>query len=391
MNLNDFRDNPNGQLTRTLSGHWTFVPDPLPPDLSWSKELVTILSAADRALGELAGLGRSLPNPHLLVRPFIRREAVLSSRIEGTQASLTDLYTYEAGQLPLLPGAPDTQEVLNYVLALDYGLDRLETLPVSLRLIRELHARLLHGVRGREWTPGVFRNRQNWIGPPGSTIETSIYVPPPVEEMHRLLDSFERFLHLPSDLPPLIQLGLIHYQFEAIHPFLDGNGRVGRLLLSLLMCAWQLMPQPLLYLSAYFEAERQAYYGYLLKVSQEGAWGEWLVYFLRGVKRQSGDAVLRIRRITDLQDRYRTSLQEAGAASRLLQAIDYLFERPVITIGALADALGVGYATANRYVAQLVDEGVLREVTGRARNRVYRADDVLAAIDDPLENTPGTE
>jgi Fic family protein len=209
--------------------------------------------------------------------------------------------------------------------------------------------------------------------------------------MHRLLDSFERFLHLPSDLPPLIRLGLIHYQFEAIHPFLDGNGRVGRLLLSLLMSAWQLMPQPLLYLSAYFEAERRAYYDLLLKVSQEGAWEEWLTYFLHGIQRQSGDAVLRIRRITDLRNRYRTNLQKAGAAGRLLQAIDYLFERPLLTVGALAGALGVGYPAANRYVAKLVDEGVLREVTGRARNRVYRADDILAAFDDPLENTPDTE
>jgi Fic family protein len=311
---------------------------------------------------------------------------VLSSRIEGTQASLTDLYTFEAVQLSLQPGAPDAKEVHNYVLALNYGLDRLETLPVSLRLIRELHALLLDGVRGSEWMPGEFRNRQNWIGPPGSTIEAAVYVPPPVKKMHQLLDSFERFLHHPSDLPPLIRLGFIHYQFEAIHPFLDGNGRVGRLLLTLLLCAWRLLPQPLLYLSAYFEAERQAYYDHLLNVSKNGAWEAWLTYFLSGVHLQSSDAVRRIGRINDLRDRYRSRFQSLGVASRILQAIDHLFEQPVVTVGALAEALGVGFVTANRYVAQLEDEGVLREITGRARNRVYRAEEILAAIDDPLEN-----
>jgi Fic family protein len=384
MDQNDFRNNTSGQLTRTLGGHWAFVPHNLPPKINWSEDLVISLSAADRALGELAGLGRSLPNPHLLVRPFVRREAVLSSRIEGTQASLTDLYAYEARQSTLWASPPDARDVHNYVQALDYGLHRLRTLPVSLRLIRELHAQITEGVRGMALSSGEFRNRQNWIGTPGTPIELAIYVPPPVEQMHELLSSFEQFLHAASDLPPLIRLGMIHYQFEAIHPFIDGNGRLGRLLMSLLMCSWGMLPQPLLYLSAYFSAERAAYYDNLLIVSREGAWNEWLRFFLRGVLLQSNDAVIRICRITDLRDSYRSQFQAAKAGGRLMLVIDYLFDRPVLSVNSLAKELGVGYATANRYIAKLEDAGVIRELTGQARNRVYRADDVLAAFDEPL-------
>jgi Fic family protein len=237
-----------------------------------------------------------------------------------------------------------------------------------------------------ELSSGEFRNRQNWIGSPDTPIERAIFVPPPVEQMHELLSSFEQFLHAPSDLPPLIRLGMIHYQFEAIHPFIDGNGRLGRLLISLLMCSWGELPQPLLYLSAYFNAERTAYYDYLLKVSQAGAWNEWLRFFLRGVHLQSNDAVLRIRRITDLRDSYRSQFQAAKAGGRLMLAIDNLFDHPVLTVNSLAKELGLGYATANRYIAQLEDAGVIREVTGQARNRVYRADDVLSAFDEPLDD-----
>ena len=218
-----FRDSPSGRAVRTPAGYWAFVPNPLPPAFSWTPTLVAALSEADRALGELAGLGRALPNPHLLIRPFVRREAVLSSRIEGTQASLSDLYAYEAVQLALFEPTPDVREVYNYVRALEYGLDRLRDLPLSLRLIREIHARLMEGVRGERQTPGEFRRSQNWIGPAGSTPESAPFVPPPVLEMQDALDSFEHFLHSASVLPRLVSLGFIHYQFEAIHPFLDGN------------------------------------------------------------------------------------------------------------------------------------------------------------------------
>ena len=351
--------------------------------------MVNALSEADRALGELAGLGRSLLNPHLLIAPFVRREAVLSSRIEGTQASLSDLYAYEAAQrtgvhLTVSAPRPDVQEVYNYVRALEYGLDRLQDLPLSLRLLREIPARLMEDVRGQHGTPGEFRRSQNWIGRPGCTLEDATFVPPPVPEMEEALGEFERFLHAPSDVPPLARLGLVHYQFEAIHPFLDGNGRIGRLLISLLLCAEELLPEPLLYLSAYFEAHRQTYYDLLLDVSQQGAWEAWLVFFLRGVVAQAQDAVVRAQRLQDLREQYREQLQAKRAPGRLLQLVDLLFARTVVTMPQIAEALGVNYATATRYISRLEDAAILREMTGRARNRVYRADAVLAAIEEPL-------
>lgn len=384
MNPELFRQSTSGQVLRSSLGYWAFLPNPLPPTPVWTPALIAGLSDADRALGELAGLGRSLVNPHLLVRPFVRREAVLSSRIEGTQASIQDVFAYEARQMALFESSSDVGEVVNYVRALEYGLDRLAKLPLSLRLIREIHARLMKGLPGEHLTPGEFRRSQNWIGPPGSTIESAPYVPPPVDEMTRALDAFEKFLHEPSDLPPLIRLGLIHYQFEAIHPFLDGNGRVGRLLISLLLCAWSLLPQPLLYLSAYFEANRQAYYDHLLAVSQTGAWEAWLSYFLAGVASQSRDAIKRIHRLQDLREQYRRRFQSGRAAARLLQVVDLLFASPLITARQVEKSLKIDFTMAQRYINQLVKADLLQEVTGRARNRIFRADQIIAALDKPL-------
>jgi len=391
MDPNAFRDSPAGRLTRSLRGYWAFLPNPLPPNLSWSTELVNALSRADRALGELAGLGRALPNPYLLIRPLMRREAVLSSRIEGTRASLSDLYAYEAVQLSFFDSHPDVQEVHNYVRALEYGLERLETLPLSLRLIREMHAHLMAGVRGEHQTPGEFRRSQNWIGSPGCTLDEATYVPPPVDEMQQALDALEKYLHSSSDLPPLVRLGLIHYQFEAIHPFLDGNtcacaqcrcGRIGRLLITLLLCAWELLPQPLLYLSAYFEAHRQTYYDQLLAVSLAGAWNAWLIFFLQGVVAQSQDAIVRAQRLQTLRSEYRRQFQTERAAARLLQVVDLLFDRPILTVNQIKDLMDVDFSTAQRYVDRLEQVGVLQEITGRARNRIYRANEVMTIIED---------
>lgn len=379
-----FRDSPSGRAVWAPNGsYWAFVPSPLPPALTWTPELVGALSDADRALGELAGLGKSLLNPHLLIRPFVRREAVLSSRIEGTQASLADVYAFEAVQAPSAAGPADVQEVVNYVAALEMGLQRLETLPISLRLIREIHARLMQGVRGDYHTPGEFRRSQNWIGPPGALLRDATYVPPPPAELMEALDAFERYLYAPDPLPPLARLGLIHYQFEAIHPFLDGNGRVGRLLITLLLCAWELLPQPLLYLSAFFERHRQTYYELLLAVSQRGAWEAWLAFFLRGVASQARDAIQRANRLQAQREAYREQLQAARAAARLLQVVDFLFVHPILTTRQVEAALALDFATAQRYVDQLVAAGLLREITGKARNRVYRADAVLAVLDEP--------
>ncbi len=391
MDPNAFGTNAPGRVLQVPGrGYHAFVPASLPPDLVWTPELVRVLSDADRALGELAGLGRHLANPHLLIAPFIRREAVLSSRIEGTLASLSDLYLFEATQLPLFDRPDDTKEVYNYVRALEYGLARLSDLPLSLRLIRELHGHLMEGVRGERLprreaqTPGEFRTTQNWIGPPGVLLDGATFVPPPPDQMREALYALEAYLHAPSGLPPLIRLGLIHYQFEVIHPFLDGNGRVGRLLLTLLLCAWDLLPQPLLYLSAYFEAHRQAYYDHLLAVSRQGAWDAWLRFFLRGVAVQSADAVYRSGRLTDLREQYRQRFQTRRAAARLLQIVDLLFARPVVTVRQIADMLGITYQATARHVDTLVAEGLLAEITGRARDRVFRADAVIDAIAAPL-------
>jgi Fic family protein len=280
MQPSDFTDNKSGRVIKTPQGYWAFVPNPLPPKLEINWELAGNISEADRALSELAGVARTLPNPHLFIGPFIRREAVLSSRIEGTQAGLSDLFFFEASQ-SATPQTPDVHEVANYVNALEYGLARLKDLPISLRLIREMHERLMKEVRGETMTPGEFRRSQNWIGPPGCVLIDATFVPPPVDEMTAALGELEKYLHTPSSLPPLVRSALVHYQFEAIHPFLDGNGRIGRLLLTLLLCTERLLPQPLLYLSAFFERNRQDYYRLLLSVSQAGTWTEWNIFSAR--------------------------------------------------------------------------------------------------------------
>jgi Fic family protein len=384
MNPENFRNSTAGKVIRHTKGYWAFIPTPLPPILSWPLLLVSILSEAERNLSKLASLAGVLPTSHLLVQPFVRREAVISSRIEGTQASLSDLYAFET-QLSFLEPGMDVKEVHNYVKALDYGLERLKSLPVSLRLIREIHARLMAEVRGKHLTAGEFRRSQNWIGPAGSTLENAPYVPPPVDDMLQALDQLEKCLHAPSDLPPLARAGLVHYQFEAIHPFMDGNGRVGRLLVILLLYEWGLLPQPLLYLSAYFDANRQEYYDRLLRVSQQGDWEGWLNFFLSGVSTQSLDAVKRITRLQELHSAYQSRLETLRAAGRLLQTVDVLFARPIISVRQVEAALQISYKSAQRYVEKLTELGLLMEITGQARNRLYCADEILRAIDAPLE------
>jgi Fic family protein len=385
MDPKDYTNNAAGKVVRTPKGYWAFIPNPLPPVINWSPALISAVGVAERSVGKLDSLASTLPLPQILVRPFVHREAVLSSRIEGTQSSMGDVYVYEATQLSYLEPTSDVREVHNYVRALDYGLERLGSLPVSLRLIRELHGVLMEGVRGDHLTPGKVRRSQNWIGSPSSTLETARYVPPPVKEMHAALDQMEKFIHRASDLPPLVRNALIHYQFEAIHPFLDGNGRVGRLLTILLLIEAGLLSQPWLYLSAYFESHRLQYYDHLLAVSQRGEWENWLLFFLEGIEDQSVDAIARIERLQLLLQAYIERLSGERATERLKQAVNVLFERPILSIRQLEAAMGVPYRTAQRYVQKLEQLGILREVTGRARNRLYRADEVLSALESPTK------
>jgi Fic family protein len=323
-------------------------------------------------------VGRTMPNPHLLIGPFMRREAVLSSRIEGTQADIADLYAYEAGQQA--PPESDVREVHNYVRALEYGLERVQTPPVSLRLLRELHARLMEGVRSEQAAPGEFRRSQNWIGRPGCSLNEADFVPPPVAEMHAALDAFEKYLHAQDDYPPLVRLAFVHYQFEAIHPFVDGNGRIGRLLLTLLLVNWGLLPLPLLYLSAYFERHRSAYYDLLRAASERGEWREWAVFFLRGVADQARDAVVRIRRLQDLQLAWRESLQKARMTGLVLGIADWLFENPIISANQVAERFGVTHQAAMQALRRLEEHQIVRETTGKRRNRAFVAADILGSL-----------
>ncbi|MBI4023423.1 MAG: Fic family protein [Verrucomicrobia bacterium] len=374
-----------GRKLRCAGGYTAFVPDPLPPPLTWPSRLVRVLSDADRLLGRLAGEGGALPNPHLLMRPFLAREAVLSSRIEGTQATLGELLAAEAGAA--VDRSPeDLREVGNYVTALEHGLKRLKTLPLSLRLIREIHGKLMKDVRGNHATPGEFRRSQNWIGRPGSTLMTASYVPPPPDELMDCLGALEKFLHERS-LPPLAQIALAHYQFEAIHPFLDGNGRAGRLLITLFLVERGILPTPLLYLSAFFEATRREYYDGLRGVSERGEWEAWLEYFLNGVARQSEDALSRAQRINRLLIGWRR--EAAGSSSRIpTLLLDALAANPFLTITKAARDFGVAFTTVQRAMERLERQGVVKEISEARRDRVYCAKALLDILDEPARLTP---
>jgi Fic family protein len=382
MNPNDFDSPETGQVVLNQNGYYAFIPAPLPPNLVWSLPLISALSEAERNLSHLAALAGAFPFPRLLIQPFMRREAVLSSRIEGTRATLAELYTYESTQLSFLEPGDDVREVHNYVTALDYGLERLKTLPISLRLIREIHEKLMQGVRGGNLTPGEFRRTQNWIGPAGSTIMTATYVPPPVDEMNQALGDLEKFIHDGAGVPVLARAAMIHYQFEALHPFLDGNGRVGRLLMALLFTEWNILPQPLLNLSVYFERYRQEYYDHLLAVSQRGSWDAWLRFFLRGVSTQARDSLVRMQRLEAIRTKYEHLAKADRNSARMGAVLDFLFTRPILSTKQLAGSLDMPFKTARQYIEKLAKAGILREVTGNARNQIYRADEVFGALND---------
>ena len=381
MKPNDFRSPETGQVILTQLGYYAFIPAPLPPKLNWALPLVSALSEAERDLSRLATLTGSFPFPRLLLKAFIRREAVLSSRIEGTRTTLAELYTYESSQLSFLETQDDVREVHNYVTALDYGLERMKKFPMSLRLVREIHEKLMQDVRGGTLTPGKFRRTQNWIGAAGSTLTTATYVPPPVDAMNLALTDMEKFIHASTDIPALVRAAMIHYQFEAIHPFLDGNGRVGRLLMALLLAEWQVLPQPLLNLSVYFERYRQEYYDHLLAVSQHGDWEAWLRFFLRGVSTQAQDSVTRMERLEAIRTRYQSIVNAGRTSERMGTVVDFLFGRPIFTTKQLSEGTDMPFKTARQYIEKLVQAGVVHEVTGYARNQIYRADEIFKVLD----------
>lgn len=370
----------SGRYVLQPSRYRAFIPAPLPPDppLAFNEPLLELLSKADRALGRLDGATDILPNPDLFVFMYVRKEAVLSSQIEGTQASLMDVVAHEANALR--EGmARDVGEVINYIDAMNYGLQRLVELPVSLRLIREIHGRLLPGTRGGAMAPGEFRSTQNWVGPAGSTIATASYVPPPPQDLMRCLGELEHFVHDPSPMPFLVKVALIHAQFETIHPFLDGNGRVGRLLITFLLCEREILKRPLLYLSHYFKRHRQAYYDALQATREDADWESWIRFFLRGVFDVSEEATATARDIVALRERHRNLLlAELGrSAGPALGILETLYQKPIVSVQALQHAVGVSFSYANHLVARMVDLGILDEMTGGRRNRRFQYRDYL--------------
>ncbi len=385
MKRSDLTNSAFGHLVSTTGGQMAFMPNNLPPQVEWNSELISTLSDADQAIGQLHGAGLNLPNPDLLITPFVRREAEMSSRIEGTQANIEQLYLFEIEQRTAESKMPDVREVANYAHALEYGLKRTLELPVCLRLLRELHEVLLKDVRGEQKAPGKFRTVQNWIGSGGCTIQQAAYVPPPPEQMEAALDAFEKFINAPLDrLPVLIWLAMVHYQFEAIHPFLDGNGRIGRLLITMLLCTKGLLDKPLLYLSAYFERHRQEYYERLLQVSLRGQWAEWFLFFLRGIVEQSKDSFEKARQLMELQQQYHEAIHLAKKSPVQMRLVDLLIERPVITTVFVTRRLNVTYPAAKNNIAKLIKAGILKETSGAKRNRIYIAEKVLEIINRPF-------
>lgn len=384
-----------GRVIRQPEGYRAFIPAPLPPEppLRFDSQLATVLAGAGTALGRLDGVAATLPNPELFVAMYVRREAVLSSQIEGTQSTLDDVLAFEIdSDRGKLPG--DIEEVVNYVNAMNYGLSRLGSLPLSLRLLREIHGKLLAGGRGSEKSPGEFRHSQNWIGG-GPRLADATFIPPPPHEMRTALGNLERFLHDPGGLDPLIVCALAQAQFETIHPFLDGNGRVGRLLVTFLLCHAKVLQRPVLYLSHYLKRHRGSYYDRLTAVRDEGDWEGWLRFFLTGVGEVAREAEQTARQIVELRERLRHTAQSTDMSVNTLKLLDHLFEQPVINVKEAQRRLGVSFPAANGMVNELQKVGVLTEVTGGRRNRMFRFDpyldlfaDITESIDDSTEPQP---
>ena len=378
MDAEQYADTTYGEVRRVPGRDYlAYCPRPLPDSVDLPRDTVQLLADAEAALGRLAGVGHLLPDPHLLIRPYLLREALASTRIEGTRASLVGVLEAEAGGEAL---GLDVEEVVNYVKAMEQGLALLEELPFSLRLVREMHAILLDGVRGRDRRPGEIRTTQNWIGAPGATITTASFVPPPPEELGPLLTDWERFVHENRTIPVLVQSGLIHYQFETIHPFLDGNGRLGRLVIVFHLVLRERLPSPLLYLSPYFEQRREDYYVRLQAVRERGDLDGWIRFYLRGVEIQANDAVARAERLVDLRENYRARVMES-TRSQAVALVDLLFAHPILTARLVEANVDVRRPTALRMLDQLVDLGILHEMEpGPRRQRRFIAPEVIAVL-----------
>lgn len=381
--------NRAGEFVAQTGGYSAYVPSPLPPSpaIEWTPELLDLLSRADRALGGLDGSIATLPNPDLFVLMYVRKEAVLSSQIEGTQSSLQDVLEAEASIFS--PTHPkDVAEVVNYVAAMKHGLARLDEIPLSVRLIREIHEQLLRGVRGSHLTPGEIRKGQNWIGPSGSTLFDATFVPPPPNEVPVHLAALERFLHSDAPMPLLAKIGLAHAQFETIHPFNDGNGRVGRLLITFLLVEKRVLRKPVLYISHYFKRHREEYYNELQSIRTKGTWEQWLKYFLRGVEEVSQQASETARRILIMRERHREMITNNLAKSSALghRLLEYLFDHPIVSVKEIETVTGAKYQAANNLVARLVALNILSELSHQKRNRRFMYHEYIRLFQEGTSN-----
>lgn len=356
-------------------GYKTFVPKPLPPDppLELDNKLLQLLSKADQALGRLDGVTEVLPNPDLFVMMYVKKEAVLSSQIEGTQASLIDVLEFEAKALD--PNKPsDVIEVVNFIKAINHGLEQIKQKKnISISLIKKIHYHLLKDSRGGGKEPGKLRSVQNWLGPPGSNISEATFIPPNVKDMDKALSDLEIFITSEHEFPPLIKAGLVHSQFETIHPFIDGNGRIGRLLVTLLLIQSGHLTKPLLYLSYYFKQHQSEYYNELQRIRDSGDWELWMNFFLNGIYEVSSEAIKTSKKIMDLRKEFQQSINEKfGNKSGLaLQLLDGLFNKPIITINSIKEITNLSFPNANRLASEFEKIGILEEMTGQKRNRIY--------------------
>ncbi|MFZ4100291.1 MAG: Fic family protein [Chlamydiia bacterium] len=362
----------SGNYILQPTGYRAFIPSPLPssPSIEMSEELTLELSEADIALGRLDMMGHLLPNVDHIIAMYVRKEALLSSQIEGTQASLEDIFEYESAAP--VANLHDVEEVVNYIKAMNYGLERLKEFPMSIRIIKEIHAILLTGARGQEKTPGEFKRSQNWIGPAGGSLKQASFVPPPPLEAVDAMGQLELYLHREKSMPILISCALIHYQFETIHPFLDGNGRLGRLLITFYLCWKGAMVKPLLYLSYYFKLHRQEYYDRLNAVRVSGNYEQWIGFFLRGITWTSKAVLETTKQVLQLAEVHRKLLLTKRLSTPLAMALlDFLAIKPLVSIQEIADHLQVAYNTVLPLVNQFVDLGILKEMTGRKRDRRF--------------------
>lgn len=379
MNPAVFAKTPCGRLVPTIDNAMAFVPAPLPPQELELGGMVNLIAQATMSMGELSGIGRTLPNPMLIIRPFLRKEAVASSKIEGTVTTMSELVLFEAGRSER-EVSPDTVEVRNYVRALEQGIPMLQQLPVSSRLILELHKILMSGVghgRGAHIIPGEFKRDQNWIG--ARLIQNARFVPPPPREALDCMSALEKFIHADDgQLPLIVKLALIHYQFETIHPFPDGNGRIGRLLIPLILAERRQMSHPLLYLSSYFEKHYDRYIDLMFEVSRSGAWEPWIQFFLEAVIAACADGIKKAHALQDLHRDYMQRVQTARSSALLGKLIDDLFNVPATTIGYTQQHLGISYNAAKNNIDRLIEAGVLRQDDRPGRPAWFMAMEIVA-------------